>query len=722
MADTVVPTIMEMVGETSDEPKTVIEALEELAGAIEAGGGGIIADGAVTTAKLADGSVTLAKLGSDVEIEPADGSITTAKLADGAVTADKLAEGAATSADAHAPQLAAGSADGIAGGGTRDESAWLSRVCAGTDGPATVEGVRGRTLVWNQLCSTNGTTNTATGVTRTMNADGSVTLDGTCTANGAVYITTNTDVYTPGHKFLVKGCPAGGGGDTYFLGVGGLNNDTGSGGIYAKPSTDSSSTSQLRLTVKSGATFSNVTMWPQMFDLTKMFGAGSEPTVAEFEALFLRSVESLTLARNQLVPPVNDSSWGSNSASITNNAEARSLTVTSSTDNNAIKRAKVDFVAASGHKYYFASTIDATGLTTTGNVSFQFNNASSTVAGGATIAAGSYGRASSISTPDETTVIALRIPSTTPSGESVTFSDMLVVDLTLMFGAGNEPSTAAEFEALLENHYPYDAGTLLPVRMEGIRSTAADESWTYERAIPASTYFPSGMRSAGTVADELTATQAVTRVGSVDLGTLTWENSSGNYFSASVAIDCPTATQWVVQDGQCVPYTTDNMFHVINNDSRVDKSIAWYPNVVRIADASKSSMTGAEFKTAMSGVMLHYALATPTTTPIDPALNLTYRASHGGTESIVHAQTSAPPTIAVTYGHTASALLAQAASSIAAPDGPVAASNHATGSYLTMGGTLYKVTSAIASGETIIPGTNVTATTVMAEVLALIQQ
>ena len=56
--------------------------------------------------------------------------------------------------------------------------------------------------------------------------------------------------------------------------------------------------------------------------------------------------------------------------------------------------------------------------------------------------------------------------------------------------------------------------------------------------------------------------------------------------------------------------------------------------------------------------------------------------------------------------------------SIAAVDGPTATANHAIGSYLTMGGTLYKVTRAIAVGETIAAGTNVTATTVMAELIA----
>ena len=48
-----------------------------------------------------------------------------------------------------------------------------------------------------------------------------------------------------------------------------------------------------------------------------------------------------------------------------------------------------------------------------------------------------------------------------------------------------------------------------------------------------------------------------------------------------------------------------------------------------------------------------------------------------------------------------------------------ASQNYAVGSYLIMNNTLYRVTSAIASGGTITVGTNVTATTIMAEIAAL---
>ena len=57
--------------------------------------------------------------------------------------------------------------------------------------------------------------------------------------------------------------------------------------------------------------------------------------------------------------------------------------------------------------------------------------------------------------------------------------------------------------------------------------------------------------------------------------------------------------------------------------------------------------------------------------------------------------------------------------SIAAVESTVATSNHAIGSYFVVENQLYKATRAIATGETIAPGTNCTATTVMAELVAL---
>lgn len=230
--------------------------------------------------------------------------------------------------------------------------------------------------------------------------------------------------------------------------------------------------------------------------------------------------------------------------------------------------------------------------------------------------------------------------------DNVTFWPQLF-DLTAIFGSGNEPTTVAEFEAMYpEAYYPYSAPTLKPVQIAGIASTDAQGGeldsveWTAQT-----------LRAAGSVRDELTADELVTRVGSRAY-------QSGDESDATV---------------------------------RTDGTTTFYP------------------------------LTTPTTTPISPALPMTYRVEQGGTESIIvpSGEISAAPVLTIAKGESAAELVMDALACIATPDGPVATANHSVGTYLTMSGKLYKVTSAIAVGESIVAGTNVTETTVMAELLAL---
>ena len=280
-------------------------------------------------------------------------------------------------------------------------------------------------------------------------------------------------------------------------------------------------------------------------------------------------------------------------------------------------------------------------------------------------------------------------------------------DLTAMFGAGSEPSTVAEFEALYPlPYYPYDAGSLLPVNMTGIESTAADESWTQQRTIPAGT-----LRGAGSAYDELTETERIVRVGEVDLGNQNW-SKSGDYFYTIIAgkavgaynITCSkyhTSTDSTLENGECIGNSNNN----------------------RVSIMDTSYTDAATFKAAMSGVMLHYELATPTVTPHEQPLNMTYRTEQGGTERVMvpTGENSAPPTLVTAQGDTAESLRDAALSAIAPVENGTASTNYAVGSYLVHGGQLCKVTTAIATGEAITIGTNVTATTVMAEVIALTQ-
>ena len=292
-------------------------------------------------------------------------------------------------------------------------------------------------------------------------------------------------------------------------------------------------------------------------------------------------------------------------------------------------------------------------------------------------------------------------------------------DLTLMFGAGNEPSTVAEFERMYPAaYYPYSAPTLKPVQIAGIASTDANGD-----ALDGVEWETQTLRAAGSVADMLYSDHVDVRVGVVDLGTLTWKkyNSSGDvpyYFAASIADIAQGFAYLQPSNLACARYTVV----AANWDSYVgDKEICkaiGATDIVMVKDSAYTEV--ADFKAAMNGVPLYYELATPTTTPISPALPMTYRVQAGGSESIIvpAGEISAAPVLTMAEGESAADVVMDALACIATPDGPVATANHSVGTYLTMQGKLYKVTSAIAVGETITPNTNVSETTVMAELIA----
>ena len=249
------------------------------------------------------------------------------------------------------------------------------------------------------------------------------------------------------------------------------------------------------------------------------------------------------------------------------------------------------------------------------------------------------------------------------------------------------------------------------------RNGTYEPYWSSQLAIPASTYFPDGMRSAGTVRDELRADAAVTRVGAVDLGTLTWNRNerpvgSGTYRFESSAYT--TGLSDTVSNIKCAAYDV----HVADGpvgDNSTNKAICGYANAVYIRDDSYTD--AAAFKEAMSGIYLYYELATPTTTPIDPPLPMSYRVGAGGTERVMVASgtQSAPPVFATRYPLDPTDL----AASIAPRESATATTNHQVGDLIMLGWTLCKATQVIVTGETIEIGTNVTKTSVAAELAAL---
>ena len=133
-------------------------------------------------------------------------------------------------------------------------------------------------------------TSTSNGITYTNNGDGTITINGTATAWSAYVTSLKFDMFL-GHKYLLYPSPT----DVNVSLQCGLRNAAGvwlvqwlcnSPTVYTLTN-ENVATGQFWIGVQKGKTVSNVTVSPQAFDLTEMYGAGNEPTtVAEFKAKF----------------------------------------------------------------------------------------------------------------------------------------------------------------------------------------------------------------------------------------------------------------------------------------------------------------------------------------------------------------------------------------------------------------------------------------------------
>lgn len=168
--------------------------------------------------------------------------------------------------------------------------------------------------------------------------------------------------------------------------------------------------------------------------------------------------------------------------------------------------------------------------------------------------------------------------------------------------------------------------------------------------------FPDGMKKAGTVYDELVGNKAIKRVGSVDMGTLTWTYSStyGVFFNP---------TWGTVPAGFDTSGTgASAVYNIIANSSSEPSGWANMSLMFRsgyigqnLCIKNTSYTDSATFKTAMSGVMLYYTLSSPQEYILDNALQLQYPVVAGGTEMVLPTTGTAPMKMDVIYGNAADA-------------------------------------------------------------------
>lgn len=197
---------------------------------------------------------------------------------------------------------------------------------------------------------------------------------------------------------------------------------------------------------------------------------------------------------------------------------------------------------------------------------------------------------------------------TTIIGATNSCKDVQCVDLTQMFGVGNEPTLEQCREIFANESYPYNAGAL----------TSADVTAVHvgEQVIPLPNSI--SLKSAGSVYDSLEFYEQdgkyyqkhTQRVGVVDLGTLMWVANGKVGTNIQYLTRDITDRAWT-GNGICDKFPVVDDYKVVN-------CIALRNYEVGIMLLSNITST-TDFIASLQGVLLYYELATPivTVTEVD---------------------------------------------------------------------------------------------------------
>ena len=437
-----------------------------------------------------------------------------------------------------------------------------------------------------------------------------------------------------------------------------------------------------------------------------------------------------------------------------------------------------------GHKYYAYFRYKVSGLSENAFAEVNIYNVSNTTQHGKRGITNGTGSHSVIFTSDYTNTntgtFSPYIPLSETNAEITIYGDRKFIDLTQMFGAGNEPTTIEEFNARCPQNvsWEYNEGTIINNNTTAIKSTgfnAWDEEWelgsinnngilsvdnaiiskNYNRILPNTEYYlcyngdisqipnmvqigywdreknfigrefvtnkafttPSnayffkvatnfgatittynhdicinlshtgyrngeykpyetftrqlptvegGLKSAGNVADEIrynTTTRKwehIKRVGSVDLGTLSWEKYiSPNAFWSGKVVNCVVAEYSLLPNFTSI-FKNGNQYKINNGAANgISENLVGIHDVrARIMFYSPSFEAtdegAAALKQSLQGVILNYELAEPVITELDyDRGDIEYQVWDFGTEEAIQEVPSTLFKSSIKYGFNA---------------------------------------------------------------------
>lgn len=215
--------------------------------------------------------------------------------------------------------------------------------------------------------------------------------------------------------------------------------------------------------------------------------------------------------------------------------------------------------------------------------------------------------------------------------ENVSYFDGCInlIDLTKMFGSGNEPSTTQEFEAMFPNdYYAYNEGELMSMSVNDVVYTDTSSNQN-SHPIPQSIQNLDGYGwSAGNAYNyvDFENRKYYKCVNKVDLSTL--EFAFVNYNEEMYGYRCPKLKDIKSDLDEYKKRNNLLCYKYLDTPWKdaylgMDKSISLLSNAIHINDSSYTDLIS--FKNALQGVYLYYELAEPIVTDISDIIGDTFQ-------------------------------------------------------------------------------------------------
>ena len=158
--------------------------------------------------------------------------------------------------------------------------------------------------------------------------------------------------------------------------------------------------------------------------------------------------------------------------------------------------------------------------------------------------------------------------------------------------------------------------------------------------------FPDGLRSAGNVYDEITSDgKAIKRIGSVDMGSLAWQANAYNGFgttSLKSKAKFREGKEYTELPSLLTSKYRTHTTHQSDSDDIITSIPLGWDSAGYIVIKDSSYTDAASFKASLQGQILYYELAEPVVYTLDEPINTSYEAYDFGSEEILYGDIPTP--------------------------------------------------------------------------------